>query len=86
MLLPIVAGICLRLLAGIFFIQNKSVIISQFKTLGLAAAGLILCSVLAASVICLILRLKMKERRTIYALLMNVVLLLYVAVVGRCGK
>ena len=136
MLLPIVAGICLRrfaegvslkidkvlskcafpalmLLAGIFFIQNKTVIISQFKTLGLATGGLILSSVLVASVICLILRLRMKERRTIvievgmqnaaqaiavatspfvfgnsviaapaiiYALLMNIVLLSYVAV------
>ena len=139
MLLPIVAGICLRywaegasvkidkvlskcafpalmLLAAIFFIQNKTVIISQFGTLGLATGGLILSSILAAAVISLIFRLKKTEKRTIvievgmqnaaqaiavatspfvfanaviatpaiiYALLMNIVLLTYVAVVGR---
>lgn len=88
MLLPIVAGICLRhwaeeaslkidkvlskcafpalmLLAGIFFIQNKDVIISRFGTLGLATGGLILGSILAAAVICLIFRLKKAEKRTI---------------------
>lgn len=139
MLLPIVAGICLRhwaegaslkidkvlskcafpalmLLAGIFFVQNKDVIISQFGTLGLATGGLILSSILAAAAISLILRLKKTEKRTIvievgmqnaaqaiavatspfvfsnpviatpaiiYALLMNVVLLSYVAVIGK---
>lgn len=139
MLLPIVAGICLRrwaegvsmkidrvlskcafpalmLLAAIFFIQNKTVIISQFTTLGLATGGLILGSILAAAVICLILGLRKTEKRTIvievgmqnaaqaiavatspfvfgnqviatpaiiYALLMNVVLLSYVAIIGR---
>lgn len=141
MLLPIVAGICLRhwaesaslkidrvlskcafpalmLLAAIFFIQNKSVIISQFGSLGLATGGLILSSILAAALICLILQLKKTEKRTIvievgmqnaaqaiavatspfvfnnqiiatpaiiYALLMNVVLLTYVALIGRQG-
>lgn len=139
MLLPIVAGICLRrwaegaamkidkvlskcafpalmLLAAIFFIQNKSVIISEFGTLGLAAGGLILVSILAAALIGRILSLQKTEKRTIiievgmqnaaqaiavatspfvfanaviatpaiiYALLMNVVLLTYVAVTGR---
>lgn len=139
MLLPIVAGICLRrwaegvslkidkvlskcvfpalmLLAAIFFIQNKDVIISQFGTLGLATGGLILGSISAAAAICLILRLQKTEKRTIvievgmqnaaqaiavatspfvfgnpliatpaiiYALLMNIVLLTYVAVIGR---
>lgn len=139
MLLPIVAGICVRkyaegaalkidkvlskcafpalmLLAGIFFIQNKSAIIDNFGTLGLAAGGLILSSILAAAVISLVFRLRKNEKRTIvievgmqnaaqaiavatspfvfanaviatpaiiYALLMNVVLLTYVAVVGR---
>lgn len=139
MLLPIVAGICLRhwaegasakidkvlskcafpalmLLAGIFFVQNKSVIISQFGTLGLATGGLILGSILAAFALSVILRLRKTEKRTIvievgmqnaaqaiavatspfvfdnpvlatpaiiYALLMNLVLLTYVAVVSR---
>lgn len=139
MLLPIVAGICLRrwaegaalkidkvlskcafpalmLLAAIFFIQNKSVIISEFGTLGIATGCLILISILAAAVISIIFRLKKNEKRTIvievgmqnaaqaiavatspfvfanaviatpaiiYALLMNVVLLIYVAVVGK---
>ena len=139
MLLPIVAGICIRrwaenaslkidkvlskcafpalmLLAGIFFIQNKAVIVTRFATLGMATGGLILGSILAAAAICLILRLQRTERRTIvievgmqnaaqaiavatspivfnnpviatpaiiYALLMNVVLLTYVAVASR---
>lgn len=139
MLLPIVAGICVRryaesaalkidkvlskcafpalmLLAGIFFIQNKSAIIDNFGTLGLAAGGLILASVLGAAVLSLVFRLRKTEKRTIvievgmqnaaqaiavatspfvfanaviatpaiiYALLMNVVLLTYVAVIGR---
>lgn len=106
----------LMLLAAIFFIQNKSVIISQFGTLGLATGGLILCSISVAAAISLALRLKKDEKRTIvievgmqnaaqaiavatspfvfanpviatpaiiYALLMNVVLLSYVAVIGR---
>lgn len=106
----------LMLLAGIFFIQNKSVIIDNFGTLGLAAGGLILASILAAAFLSLVFRLKKTEKRTIvievgmqnaaqaiavatspfvfanaviatpaiiYALLMNVVLLTYVAVVGR---
>ena len=139
MLLPIVAGICLRrfaegtaikidkvlskcafpalmLLAGIFFVQNKEVIIAQFGTLGLATGGLIMSSILAAAVISVVLHLRKTEKKTIiievgmqnaaqaiavatspfvfanaviatpaiiYALLMNVVLLIYVAIAGR---
>lgn len=139
MLLPIVAGICLRrfaegtaikidkvlskcafpalmLLAGIFFVQNKEVIIDQFGTLGLATGGLIMSSILAAAVISMVLHLRKTEKKTIiievgmqnaaqaiavatspfvfanaviatpaiiYALLMNVVLLIYVAIAGR---
>lgn len=108
----------LMLLAAIFFIQNKKVIISEFGTLGLATGGLILASIAAAALISQLLRLKKKEKRTIvievgmqnaaqaiavatspfvfsnaviatpaiiYALLMNVVLLAYVAVIGRHG-
>lgn len=106
----------LMLLAGIFFIQNKSAIIDNFGTLGLAAGGLILASILAAAVLSLVFHLRKTEKRTIvievgmqnaaqaiavatspfvfanaviatpaiiYALLMNVVLLTYVAVIGR---
>lgn len=138
MLLPIVAGICLRryaeraalkidwvlskcafpalmLLAGIFFVQNKAVIIENFSTLGLAAGGLILASILAAAAMSAVLHLRKTEKRTIvievgmqnaaqaiavatspfvfanaviatpaiiYALLMNIVLLIYVAIAG----
>lgn len=138
MLLPIVAGICVRryaetaalnidkvlskcafpalmLLAGIFFVQNKAAIIDNFGTLGLAAGGLIIASILSAAAMSLILRLRKTEKRTIvievgmqnaaqaiavatspfvfanatiatpaiiYALLMNVVLLTYVAIAG----
>lgn len=106
----------LMLLAAIFFVQNKTVIIAQFGTLGLATGGLILSSILVAALISSVFRLKKTEKRTIvievgmqnaaqaiavatspfvfanaviatpaiiYALLMNVVLLLYVAVAGR---
>lgn len=106
----------LMLLAAIFFIQNNRVIIDNFSTLGLAAGGLILGSILVAAVLSLIFRLRKTEKRTIvievgmqnaaqaiavatspfvfanaviatpsiiYALLMNLVLLTYVAAIGR---
>ena len=106
----------LMLLAAIFFIQNKEVIVSQFGKLGLATGSLILGSILVAAVLCIVFRLKKTEKRTIvievgmqnaaqaiavatspfvfanaviatpaiiYALLMNVVLLSYVAIIGR---
>lgn len=106
----------LMLLAAVFFIQNRTVIISQFGTLGLAAGGLIIGSILAAAAISVLFRLGKGERRTIvievgmqnaaqaiavatspfvfanaviatpaiiYALIMNIVLLTYVAVAGR---
>lgn len=105
----------LMLLAGIFFVQNKEVIIKNFGTLGLTAGALILSSILVAAAMSVILRLKKTEKRTIvievgmqnaaqaiavatspfvfanaviatpaiiYALLMNVVLLIYVAITG----
>lgn len=105
----------LMLLAGIFFVQNKEVIIKNFGTLGLTAGALILSSILVAATMSVILRLKKTEKRTIvievgmqnaaqaiavatspfvfanaviatpaiiYALLMNVVLLIYVAITG----
>ncbi|MDO4948935.1 MAG: bile acid:sodium symporter family protein [Bacteroidales bacterium] len=106
----------LMILAAIFFIQNKSVIVSHFEMLGLATGGLILGSILVAVLISVVLRLKTTERRTIvievgmqnaaqaiavatspfvfanaviatpaiiYALLMNIVLLTYVAFVSK---
>lgn len=106
----------LMLLAAIFFIQNKAVIISEFGTLGLATGSLILSSILAAALISVVLRLRKTEKRTIvievgmqnaaqaiavatspfvfanaviatpaiiYALLMNLVLLTYVAIIGK---
>jgi len=102
----------LMLLAGIFFVQNKDAIITNFTTLGLATGGLIIVSILFAAFLGFIFRLQRNEKRTIiievgmqnaaqaiavatspfvfnsaaiatpaiiYALLMNVVLLLYVA-------
>lgn len=106
----------LMLLAAIFFIQNKVVIIGQFGTLGIATGGLILTSILIAALIGIMLRLKKTENRTIiievgmqnaaqaiavatspfvfanaviatpaiiYALLMNIVLLTYVAIASK---
>lgn len=106
----------LMLLAAIFFIQNKEVIIAKFGTLGLATGALIITSILVAALISVLLRLRKTEKRTIvievgmqnaaqaiavatspfvfanaviatpaiiYALLMNVVLLTYVAILGK---
>lgn len=103
----------LMLLAGIFFVQNKAVIIANFGTLGLATGCLILASIGFAALIGWAFRLDWTEKRTInievgmqnaaqaiavatspfvfnnpsiatpaiiYALLMNVVLLTYVAI------
>jgi len=108
----------LMLLAGIFFVQNKHVIIANFGSLGFATGSLILASIGMAALLCMVFRLKVNERRTIvievgmqnaaqaiavavspfvfnntviavpaiiYALLMNIVLLIYVAVV-KCRK
>ncbi len=110
----------LMLLAGLFFVQNKSTIVDNIGTLGVATGGLILVSILVAALASVLFRLPVTEKRTIvievgmqnaaqaiavatspfvfnnpaiatpaivYALLMNVVLLLYVAVVNvRGGK
>lgn len=53
------------LLAAIFFFQNKNIIILQYATLGIAAGGLIFTSVLVAVAICVLLRLRKTEKRTI---------------------
>lgn len=104
----------LMLLAGIFFIQNKDVIIGNFASLGLATTCLIISSILVAALLGIAFRLHKNEKRTItievgmqnaaqaiavatspfvfnnsaiatpaivYALMMNVVLLTYVAVI-----
>jgi len=106
----------LMLLAGIFFVQNKAVIINNFGTLGLATGCLIIAAILIAALLSRIFRLKRTENRTIvievgmqnaaqsiavamspfvfnnpsiatpaiiYALLMNVVLLTYVACIRK---
>jgi len=106
----------LMLLAGIFFVQNKDVIIKNFGTLGLATGALIIVSILIAAGASRLFRLQKTEKRTIvievgmqnaaqaiavatspfvfnnaaiatpaivYALLMNVVLLIYVAVLKK---
>lgn len=106
----------LMLLAGIFFVQNKTVIIGNFGTIGLATGSLIIISILVAAGAGYIFRLQKTEKRTIiievgmqnaaqaiavatspfvfnnaaiatpaivYALLMNVVLLIYVALVKK---
>lgn len=102
----------LMLLAAIFFIQNKQVIIDNFAVLGLSTGALILSSILFAALLGRLMKLDFRQRRTInievgmqnaaqaiavasspfvfnnsviatpaiiYALLMNVVLLIYVA-------
>lgn len=55
----------LMLLAGIFFVQNKDVIINNFGTLGLATGCLIVVSVLVAAATSVLFRLKQQEKRTI---------------------
>jgi BASS family bile acid:Na+ symporter len=106
----------LMLLAAVFFIQNRQVIIAQFGHLGLCIFCYILVVMVLAALLCYAGRLKGTDRRTIvievvmqnaaqaiavaaspfifnnnvigvpailYALFMNVVLLIYVAVVKR---
>lgn len=104
----------LMLLAGIFFVQHRETIVSNFLTLGTAVTVLLISAIAIAAVLCYIFRLRQQERRTIvievgmqnaaqaiaiasspfvfgdgrfaipailYALMMNVVLLCYVAVI-----
>jgi BASS family bile acid:Na+ symporter len=105
---------CLILLATVFFIQNREVIVAEFPKLGLTMTVLILLSMGGGVVLSWIMRLTGREQRTIvieigmqnaaqaitvacspfvfaneimaipaiiYALMMNVILLTYVAVV-----
>lgn len=55
----------LMLLAGIFFVERKEVIVANFGSLGLATGCLILSSVLIAALAAFIFRLGSQERRTI---------------------
>jgi len=55
----------LMLLAGIFFVQNKDVIIGNFGTLGLATGSLIILSILVAAGAGQLCRLHQTEKRTI---------------------
>jgi len=106
----------LMLLAGIFFVQNKDVIVNNFGTLGIATGSLIIVSILVAAGAGVLFKLQKAQKRTIiievgmqnaaqaiavatspfvfnnasiatpaivYALLMNVVLLLYVALLKK---
>ena len=55
----------LMLLAGIFFVQHKETIASNFSVLGLAVTALLLVAVALAAVLGYTFRLKSTERRTI---------------------
>ncbi|MBQ8066285.1 MAG: bile acid:sodium symporter family protein [Prevotella sp.] len=107
---------CLILLATVFFVQNRQVIVSEFPRLGLCMTLLILLSMACAMALSRSLKLNGRERRTIvievgmqnaaqaitvasspfvfnndvmaipaiiYALMMNVILLTYVALLKR---
>jgi len=107
---------CLILLATVFFIQNREVIIAEFPSLGLAMTVLILLSMSAGILLSWLMRLTGREQRTIvieigmqnaaqaitvacspfvfnsevmavpaiiYALMMNVILLIYVGIVKK---
>ena len=55
----------LMLLAGIFFVQHKETIITNFSVLGFAVTVLLLVAVSLAALVCYVFRLKTTERRTI---------------------
>lgn len=55
----------LMLLAGLFFIGNRSVIIEYFTVLGAASTILLISAASLAAVLCLVFHLKHTERRTI---------------------
>lgn len=101
----------LMLLAGIFFVGNREVIIANFARLGVSVTAMLMAAVLLAALLCVVFGLHRTERRTIvievgmqnaaqaiavatspfvfndaeiavpaiiYALMMNIVLLVYV--------
>ena len=55
----------LMLLAGIFFVQHRDTIASNFSVLGLAVTALLLAAAMFACLLCYVLGLHTKERRTI---------------------
>ena len=55
----------LMLLAGIFFVQHRDTIATNFSVLGLAVTALLLAAALFACLLCYVLGLHTKERRTI---------------------
>ena len=55
----------LMLLAGIFFVQHYHTIIDNFQVLGLCVASLLIIAVMFSGIFSRILRLNVKERRTI---------------------
>lgn len=55
----------LMLLAGIFFVQHRETIVTNFLTLGTAVTVLLLCAVAVAALLCVVFRLRRQERRTI---------------------
>ena len=103
-------------LAGVFFFQNRDVIIDKFGQLGLSTTVLIMLAIACGALLSRIMKLTGRERRTIvievgmqnaaqaiaiassplvfnndviaipaiiYALMMNVILIIYVAIVKR---
>ncbi len=106
----------LMLLAGIFFIQHHDTILGNFTKIGGATTALLIVSIITATLLCLIIKTNIKERKTIvievgmqnaaqaitlasspfifgnsqfaipaiiYALMMNIVLLIYVTIVKK---
>lgn len=55
----------LMLLAGLFFVGNRAVIIEYFALLGASTTALLLSAILLAFVLCLVFRLQQAQRRTI---------------------
>ena len=55
----------LMLLAGIFFVGNRTAIVENFRLLGISVTLMILVAILLAAVLCIVFRLKMNVRRTI---------------------
>ena len=55
----------LMLLAGIFFVQHRETIATNFSVLGLAVTSLLLVAALFACLLCYVLGLHTRERRTI---------------------
>jgi len=55
----------LMLLAGVFFVQHRTTIITNFLSLGTAVTVLLLSAIAIAALLCWLFRLRSQERRTI---------------------